>query len=97
MSAAPVTIRVQAEDFDLQSEIDLLTVGRGEIGAVVTFTGLCRHEGGRLEALVARSVMYELVGHGEEIMLDGTLVFALRSRGEVYPIMPADSLKRLSA
>ncbi len=51
MSAAPVTIRVQAEDFDLQSEIDLLTVGRGEIGAVVTFTGLCRHEGGRLEAL----------------------------------------------
>ena len=41
--------------------------------------------------------MYELVGHGEEIMLDGTLVFALRSRGEVYPIMPADSLKRLSA
>ncbi len=52
---------------------------------------------GRLEALVARSVMYELVGHGEEIMLDGTLVFALRSRGEVYPIMPADSLKRLSA
>ncbi|MFC3205206.1 MAG: DUF1285 domain-containing protein [Mesorhizobium sp.] len=52
---------------------------------------------GRLEALVARSVMYELVGHGEEIMVDGTLVFALRSRGEVYPIMPADSLKRLSA
>ena len=51
MSVAPVTIRVQAEDFDLQSEIDLLTAGRGEIGAVVTFTGLCRDEGGRLEAL----------------------------------------------
>ncbi len=52
---------------------------------------------GRLEALVARPVMYELVGHGEEIMVDGTLVFAVRSRGEVYPIMPAESLKRLSA
>ena len=51
MSAAPVTIRVQAEDFDLQREIDLLTAGRGEIGAVVTFSGLCRDEGGRLEAL----------------------------------------------
>lgn len=52
---------------------------------------------GRLEALVARPVMYELVGHGEEIMVDGTLAFALRSRGEVYPIMPAESLKRLGA
>lgn len=51
MNVAPITIRVQAEDFDLQSEIDLLTAGRGEIGAVVTFTGLCRDEGGRLEAL----------------------------------------------
>ena len=49
--SAPVTIRVQAEDFDLQREIDLVTAGRGEIGAVVTFTGLCRDEGGRLEAL----------------------------------------------
>lgn len=49
--SAPVTIRVQAEDFDLQSEIDRMIAGRGEIGAVVTFTGLCRHEGGRLEAL----------------------------------------------
>jgi hypothetical protein len=51
---------------------------------------------GRLEALVARPVMYELVGHGEEIMVDGTLAFALRSRGQIYPIMPAESLKRLS-
>ena len=50
---------------------------------------------GRLEALVARPVMYELVGHGEEIMVDGTLAFAVRSRGEVYPIMPVESLKRL--
>jgi hypothetical protein len=51
---------------------------------------------GRLEALVARPVMYELVSHGEEIMVDGTLVFAVRSRGKIYPIMPAESLKRLS-
>jgi hypothetical protein len=52
---------------------------------------------GRLEALVARPVMYELVGHGEEIDVDGIKVFAVRSRGEVYPIMPAEKLKRLSA
>ncbi|WP_292291852.1 DUF1285 domain-containing protein [Mesorhizobium sp.] len=52
---------------------------------------------GRLEALVARPVMYELVEHGEEIDIDGRTMFAVRSRGEVYPIMPAEKLKRLSA
>jgi hypothetical protein len=52
---------------------------------------------GRLEALVTRSVMYELVEHGEEIDIDGKTMFAVRSKGEVYPIMPAEKLKRLSA
>ncbi|WP_026479912.1 molybdenum cofactor biosynthesis protein MoaE [Ahrensia sp. 13_GOM-1096m] len=44
-------ISVQADDFDLQNEVDKLTQGRKDIGAVVTFTGLCRDEGGRLKAL----------------------------------------------
>ncbi|WP_026317126.1 molybdenum cofactor biosynthesis protein MoaE [Ahrensia kielensis] len=44
-------ISVQASDFDLQSEVDKLTQGRKDIGAVVTFTGLCRDEGGKLKAL----------------------------------------------
>ncbi len=52
---------------------------------------------GRLEALVARPVMYELVAHGEEIEIDGRLMFAVRSNGAVYPIMPAGELARLSA
>jgi hypothetical protein len=52
---------------------------------------------GRLEALVARPVMYELVEHGEEIDVGGRAMFAVRSKGEVYPIMPAEKLKRLSA
>jgi hypothetical protein len=52
---------------------------------------------GRLEALVARPVMYELVGHGEEIEIGGRTMFAVRSKGEVYPIMPADELERLSS
>lgn len=51
---------------------------------------------GRLEALVARPVMYELVEHGEEIDIGGKTMFAVRSKGEVYPIMPAEKLKRLS-
>ena len=50
MSAAP-RIRVQAQDFDLQEEIDALTGGRTDIGAVVTFSGLCRDELGALSAL----------------------------------------------
>jgi molybdopterin synthase catalytic subunit len=45
------TIRVQTDDFDLQSEIDLLTAGRMDIGAVVSFSGLCRDEQGALLAL----------------------------------------------
>lgn len=52
---------------------------------------------GRLEALVARPVMYELVEHGEEIVIDGTLMFSVRSHGAVYPIMPMERLRRLSA
>ncbi len=45
------TIRVQREDFDAAAEIRALTDGRTDIGAVVTFTGLCRDEDGQLEAL----------------------------------------------
>ncbi|MCY6380095.1 molybdenum cofactor biosynthesis protein MoaE [Hoeflea prorocentri] len=44
-------IRVQQEDFDIRKEIDLMSGGKSDIGAVVTFTGLCRDEKGALEAL----------------------------------------------
>ncbi|HEX2147806.1 MAG TPA: molybdenum cofactor biosynthesis protein MoaE, partial [Pseudorhizobium sp.] len=50
MPVAPL-IRVQAQGFDLQSEIDALVGSRKDIGAVVTFTGLCRDEQGALSAL----------------------------------------------
>jgi molybdopterin synthase catalytic subunit len=46
-----VTIRIQAGPFDAAAETRALTEGRADIGAVVAFTGLCRDEGGRLEAL----------------------------------------------
>ncbi|HRK23571.1 MAG TPA: molybdenum cofactor biosynthesis protein MoaE [Beijerinckiaceae bacterium] len=49
--AVPLRIRVQAEDFDAAAEVRRLTEGRMDIGAVVTFTGLCRSEEGRLAAL----------------------------------------------
>jgi molybdopterin synthase catalytic subunit len=44
-------ICIQREDFDAAAEVAALTVGRNDIGAVVTFVGLCRDEGGRLAAL----------------------------------------------
>ena len=45
------TIRIQPEPFDIPAETARLTGGRSDVGAVVTFTGLCRDEGGRLKAL----------------------------------------------
>ena len=51
---------------------------------------------GRLEALVARPVMYELVEHGEEVEIDGVLMFCVRSNGAVYPIMPVAKLEKLA-
>ncbi|MEP7454487.1 DUF1285 domain-containing protein [Phyllobacterium sp. SB3] len=51
---------------------------------------------GRLEALLARPVMYELVNHGEEIEIDGQTMFAVRSKGTVFPIMPAGELEKQS-
>lgn len=44
-------IRVQAEPFDAAAESRRITAGRTDIGAVVTFTGLCRSEEGSLAAL----------------------------------------------
>lgn len=47
---------------------------------------------GRLEALIGRAVMYELISKGEEIEIDGKAMFAVRSNGAVFPIMDADEL-----
>ena len=44
-------IRVQAEDFSVDAEIQRLTGERRDTGAIVTFTGLCRDEDGSLAAL----------------------------------------------
>jgi molybdopterin synthase catalytic subunit len=66
----PVAIRVQPDDFDIAAEIAALTRGRADIGAVVSFTGICRggagedaiaamtleHYSGMVEAEIARHV-----------------------------------------
>lgn len=45
------TIRVQREDFDPAAESQALSAGRKDIGALVSFVGLCRDEAGTLSAL----------------------------------------------
>ncbi|TPW32870.1 DUF1285 domain-containing protein [Pararhizobium mangrovi] len=54
------------------------------------------HVRGRLEALVSRAVMYELVERGEDIEIDGRTMFAVRSGGAVFPIMARDTLDALA-
>jgi uncharacterized protein len=54
------------------------------------------HVRGRLEALVSRAVMYDLVALGEELPIDGVDMFCLRSGGSVFPVMAARELARLA-
>ncbi|MEQ1953224.1 molybdenum cofactor biosynthesis protein MoaE [Mesorhizobium sp. CN2-181] len=51
MAGCEPTVRIQREDFDTAAEIARLTRGRSDVGAVVTFSGLCRDEAGTLAAL----------------------------------------------
>jgi molybdopterin synthase catalytic subunit len=63
----PATIRLQTADFDGAAETALLARGRTDVGAIVTFTGICRGDGaiaamtlehypGMAEAEIARHV-----------------------------------------
>lgn len=54
------------------------------------------HVRGRLDALVSRAVMYELVDLGETLDVDGVAMFCLRSGGSVFPVMPAGELEALA-
>ncbi len=51
MGQSNIKIAIQALDFDLNAEIKLLTSDRHDVGAVVSFCGLCRDEEGTLSAL----------------------------------------------
>jgi molybdopterin synthase catalytic subunit len=70
MDSMTATIRLQREPFDVNAEVAALTIRRTDVGAVVTFTGLCRsdengepiaaltleHYPGMAEAEIARHV-----------------------------------------
>ena len=66
------TIRLQREAFDATAEVAKLTRGRTDIGAVVTFTGICRADenGEKISALTLEHypdmAEAEIVRHVEE-------------------------------
>lgn len=63
MSAA-VTIRLQAEDFDAATEAARLTKDRTDIGAVVTFSGVCR--GGEGDDAISAMTLEHYPGMAED-------------------------------
>lgn len=72
--AATVTIRIQDADFDIGREVAALTEGRIDIGAVVTFSGICRGSEGD-EAIAALTLEHypgmaeaEIARHAETAM-----------------------------
>jgi len=70
----PVTVRIQEADFDVADEISALTSGRRDVGAVVSFTGLCRgsEDGADIAALTLEHypgmAEAEITRHAEEAM-----------------------------
>ena len=68
------TIRIQEADFDIAQEIAALTKGRIDIGAVVTFAGICRgtEDGENIAALTLEHypgmAEAEIKRHADEAM-----------------------------
>lgn len=46
-----LTVKIQSENFDTAELLRAATTGQTNMGAAVTFTGLCRDENGKLAAL----------------------------------------------
>lgn len=61
-----MAIRVQQEDFDIGAEIAALTADRADVGAVATFTGLVRDQGGH----VAEMALEHYPGMTEQALSD---------------------------
>src|SRR6202165_4041987 len=74
LMTALVTIRIQEADFDIAQEITALTKGRTDIGAVVSFSGICRGSEGS-ETIAALTLEHypgmaeaEIARHAETAM-----------------------------
>jgi molybdopterin synthase catalytic subunit len=92
-----VTIRIQQTDFDIAEEISALTKGRGDIGAVVSFTGICRGSEGS-DAIAALTLEHypgmaetEIARHAESAMARWPLT-GLTVVHRVGKIMPGENI-----
>ena len=71
---AIVTVRIQEADFDIAREISALTKARTDIGAIVSFSGICRgsENGERIAALTLEHypgmAEAEIMRHAETAM-----------------------------
>ena len=82
---------IQNEEFDISAEIDAISNSGKNIGAVVSFTGLCRDENGTLSALelehypgMAEQEISDIVrGTIERFALDGMTV--IHRYGKIAP------------
>jgi molybdopterin synthase catalytic subunit len=88
----PVKIRLQREDFDAAAEAAALTRGRTDIGALVTFTGLCRgaESGEPIAALTLEHIPAwpgEIARHVEEAQARWPLlgVTVIHRHGRIAP------------
>jgi molybdopterin synthase catalytic subunit len=89
----PVTIRLQEADFDVAREVAALSRGRTDIGAVVSFSGICRgDEDG--EAIAALRLEHypgmaeaEIARHAEEALARWPLtgITVIHRYGRIVP------------
>lgn len=94
---AIVTVRIQQADFDIAREIAALTNGRTDIGAVVSFSGICRgNEDG--ESIAALTLEHypgmaeaEIMRHAETAMSRWPLT-GLTVIHRVGRIIPGESI-----
>src|SRR3981189_1343 len=94
---AAVTIRIQEADFDIAQEISALTQGRPDIGAVVSFSGICRGREGS-ETIAALTLEHypgmaeaEIARHAETAMSRWPLT-GLTVVHRVGRIVPAENI-----
>lgn len=91
------TIRLQREDFDIAAEQRKLSDGRPDIGAVVTFTGICR--GGEGADAIASMTLEHYPGMAEEEIArhvaDAELRWALKGVTVIHrygKLVPGDNI-----
>lgn len=82
-----MTVRLQREDFDAAAEASALARGRTDVGAVVTFTGICR--GSEQEAPISALTLEHYPGMAEEEI--GRHVEEARSR---WPLLGVTVIHR---